>query len=67
MIEYGNSQVTEIVNEYVHNKKHREMLLLKYIDGLTYEQIGEMYELTDRQVKNIVYKYQDLFSRHLST
>ena len=67
MIEYGNSQVTEIVNEYVHNKKHREMLLLKYIDGLTYEQIGEMYDLTDRQVKNIVYKYQDLFSRHLST
>ena len=28
----------------------------KYIDGLTYEQLGEKYDLTDRQVKNIVYK-----------
>ena len=65
MKEYGNSQVTEVVNEYVHNKKHREILLLKYIDGLTYEQIGEIHKLTDRQVKNIVYKYQDLFLRHL--
>lgn len=66
MKEYGNSQIVAIVNEYVHNKKHRDILMSKYIDGYTYEQLGEMYNLTDRQVKNIVYKYQDLFLKHLS-
>lgn len=66
MKEYGNSQIVAIVNEYVHNKKHRDILMSKYIDGLTYEQLGEEYNLCDRQVKNIVYKYQDLFLKHLS-
>lgn len=66
MKEYGNSQIKEVVNEYVHNKKHRDILLSKYIDGLTYEQLGEMYDLSDRQVKNIVYKYQEILLKHMS-
>ena len=67
MKEYGNSQIVAIVNEYVHNKKHRDILMSKYIDGLTYEQLGEKYDLTDRQVKNIVYKYQNILLKYLST
>ena len=67
MIEYTNSQIERIVDEHIHSQRDRDVLKSRYIDGLTYEQLGEKYDLTDRQVKNIVYKHQDTLLRYLST
>ena len=67
MIEYTNSQIERIVDEHIHSQRDRDVLKSRYIDGLTYEQLGEKYDLTDRQVKNSVYKHQDTLLRYLST
>ena len=46
-----------MIDEYIHSKRDREILKAKYIDGLTFEQIAEKFDLSDRQTKNIVYKH----------
>ena len=55
-----NTQILERINEYVHSKKYRELLRMRMVDGLTYEQIAEAVEMSPAQVYRIVKKYADL-------
>jgi DNA-directed RNA polymerase specialized sigma24 family protein len=65
MMEYTNSQIEYLISEYIHSKRNREILHLRLIDGLTYEQISESVDMSVRQVKNIIYKEQDKVFRHM--
>ena len=51
-----NSKITEVVDEYIHSERDRRLLKDRWINGYTYEKLGEMYFLSDVQVKRIVYK-----------
>ena len=55
-----NTQIIERINEYVHSKRYRELLRMRLVDGLTYEQIAEAAEMSTAQVYRIVKKYADL-------
>ena len=39
-----------------HAERNRQIMKRRYIDGITYEKLGEEFDLTDWQVKNIVYE-----------
>ena len=65
MREYTNSEMRGLINEHIHNEKHRRILLLRYIDGLTYERIAEAVGMSTQQVKNIIYKAQQRLIRFL--
>lgn len=39
-----------------HAERNRQVMKRRYIDGITYEKLGEEFDLTDWQVKNIVYE-----------
>lgn len=65
MTEYTNSQIDFYISEYIHSKRDRDILRLRYIDGLTYEQISERVDMSVRQVKNIIYKNQDKLFKHM--
>lgn len=56
MIEYTNSRITHIINEYIHNKRDREIMLLHYVDGVSADQIAKRPEvdLTPRRVSQIL-------------
>ena len=54
-----NSDIAKAIDEYIHSERDRKILVLRLIDGLTYEQIAEAVDMSARQVKNIVYKAQD--------
>lgn len=43
-MEYTNSQIRALIEEYVHSIRDRELLFLRFIDGLTYEQIATRYQ-----------------------
>ena len=64
-MEYSNSQITEIINEYIHNERNRKLLLRRYVDGITLESLGEEFELSVTQVKNIIYGNEDVIFKHL--
>lgn len=56
MKEYTNSQIAGIIDEYIHSERDRKLLKRRLIDGITYERIAEEFDLSVRQVKNIVYR-----------
>lgn len=53
------SEVETIIDEWVFREKYRQIIKLKFLDGLSHEQIAERVDMSDRQVKRIVYKYGD--------
>ena len=64
-MDYGNSQISEAIDEWIHSERDRRILKRRLIDGICYEPLAEEFDLSVRQVKNIVYKAQDQLFRHL--
>ena len=73
MIDFSNlsrSEIEYLINEYIVGKnaeRNRKILSRRLLDGICYEPLAEEFDLSVRQVKNIVYKCQDkLFHIKLS-
>lgn len=60
MMEYTNSQIANIIDEYIHNERDRAILKRRYIDGICFEPLAEEFNLSVRHIKHIVYKYDDV-------
>ena len=65
MIEYTNSQIAHIIDEVVHNKRDRDILKSRFIDGICYERLAEIYDMSVRQIKNIVYKQEKRLFKYI--
>jgi hypothetical protein len=65
MTDYSNSQIEKIIDEYVHSKRDREILKRRYIDGILQEPLAEEFNISIRQVQNIIYKHENLIFKHL--
>lgn len=64
MIDYTNSGATEAINEFIHSERDRAILKRRLIDGICFESLAEEFDMSVRQVKNIVYKGQErIFAR----
>lgn len=61
----SRSQIEQIIYEWIFNKKHRDILIDRLLDGMTYQDIAEKYDISIQQTKNIIYKSQDRLFRHL--
>lgn len=66
MIEYTNSQIAEAINEHIHSDRDRKILKSRYIDGLTYEMLSEKYDLSVKQIRNIILKSEPILLKYLS-
>lgn len=60
-MEYSNSRMQKLIDEYIHSDRNREILRLRLIDGVTYERIAESISqnpeyvpVTPRQVHRII-------------
>ena len=40
-MEYTNSQIREIIGEYIHSERDRKIMERRLIDGITFELTGE--------------------------
>ena len=62
------SKIEELVNEHVigfRAKRNRRLLILRWCDGLTYEELAEEMEMSVSQVKKITYDYEKVLCKHL--
>lgn len=71
-MEYTNSQIRGIIAEYIHTERDREILLYRFIDGLTIEQIASRYQaahpdytLSTDTVKRIIKRSEQELFRHI--
>ena len=64
-MEYRNSQIEFAIMEFIHSERDRKILHRRLIDGITFEKLAEEQEMSVRQIKNIVYKAEDILFRKL--
>lgn len=64
---YSRSELDRLIDEWIlgrNAERDRKILKRRLFDGITYERLAEEFDLSVRQVKNIVYKGEDIiFSR----
>lgn len=63
MEQWTNSRFREITEEYIHSERDRRLLIRKYCDDRTMEQISEEFDLSVSQVKRIIYRGADIVFR----
>ena len=51
MIEYSNSEISLIIDEWIHSERDRQILKRRLIDGCCYEPLAEEFNLSVRQIK----------------
>jgi DNA-directed RNA polymerase specialized sigma24 family protein len=66
MKDYTNSEISGIIDEVIHSERDRKLLKRRLIDGICYEPLAEEFDLSVRQVKNIIYKTQEKVFKTLS-
>ena len=64
-MEYSNSRIREIIGEYIHDQRHRELMARRLIDNITIERLAEEFDLSVSQVKRIIWKNSEIIFRHL--
>lgn len=64
----SRSQLTLLIDEWIvgrNGERNRAILKRRLIDGITYEQIAEEFELSVRQTKTIIYKEEQRLIKHI--
>lgn len=64
-MEYTNSLIRELIDEHIHNADDRKMLLLRLVDGMTFEQIGFEMQMTTKTVRLRIHKGEEILFRHI--
>ena len=61
----SNSDLSNLIDEWIRSDRDRAILKRRLIDGICYEPLAEEFDLSVRQIKSIIYKGQDRLFRHL--
>ena len=61
----SRSELDNAISEWCLNERYREILRYRFLDGYTYEKIAELVDMSDRQIKRIVYRYGDVVLKHI--
>ena len=48
------SETERLINEWIFNERNRSILKRRMLDGITYEQLAEEFDMSVSQVKRIV-------------
>jgi hypothetical protein len=62
MIKQGmtRTMIENAIDEYVFSERNREILKRRWLDGVCFEPLAEEFDLSVRQTKRIVYKYEKM-------
>ena len=66
-MEYTNSQIDALIAEYIHSERDRKILRRRLIDGICFEPLAEEFQMSDRQIKTIVYRCEQILFKHLKS
>ena len=60
----SRSEIEHLIDEWIFSERDRAILKRRLLDGIIYERLAEEFDLSCRQVKNIVYKGENkVFSK----
>ena len=64
-MDLSRSQWEHLIDEWIFSERDRTILKRRLLDGLTYDKLAEEFDMSVRQIKNIVYKQQDKLFKHV--
>ena len=56
---YSRREMSAAIEDYIVNPRYREILRLRYCEGVPYERIGELTNYSTQHVKSICKTYKD--------
>ena len=62
---YSRSEISHFIDEWIFSERDRKILKRRLLDGICFEPLAEEFDLSVRQVKNIVYKQQNTLYRRI--
>lgn len=62
----SRTEIEALIDEWILNERNRQILKRRLLDGIIYEKLAEEFELSVRQVKDIVYKSKEKLYKHTS-
>ena len=65
MKEYTNTDISRVIDEYIHNERDRRILKRRYCDGVCYEPLAEELNMSVSQIKRIIYRNENKIFKHL--
>lgn len=65
MPEYKNTEMFNLIDEYIHHARDRRVMKDRLINGYGIEALAEKYEVSVSQMKRIVDKNQELLFKYL--
>lgn len=68
MIDLPRSEIEKLIEEWIigrNAERDRAIIRRRLFDGICFEPLAEEFDLSVRQVKNIVYKSQIKIFKHL--
>lgn len=64
-VDYSNSEIERLIDEYIHSERDRAILKRRLIDGAIYEQIAEEMDIHETTCRRRVYRLQNELFKHL--
>lgn len=61
MKNYTNSQIIELIMDHIHSVRDRKILIDRFVNGLSFKELESKYNLSERQIKKIVYRADKVF------
>lgn len=65
VIEYTNSAVARIIDEYIHSERDRAIIKRRLIDGISIERLAEEFDRSPRSMQRTVAKLQSVVFLHM--
>lgn len=65
-MQYTNSQIKELISEYIHDKTDREILYYRFVDNDTIDEIAAKVHLDRKTVWSHIRKNEKELFSHLS-
>lgn len=64
-MEYTNSEISHLIDEVIHSERDRLILKRRLIDGICYEPLAEEFNLSPKQIRNIVHKCENKLFKYV--
>ena len=67
-VELSRTELEHLIDEWIigrNAERDRKILKRRLLDGITYDRLAEEFDLSVRQLKNIIYKTEDRLFSHI--
>lgn len=61
----SRSEYEHIIDEWVFDEKARAIIKRRLLDGITYDNLSIEFNMSVRQIQNIVYKTEKIVFKHV--